>query len=98
MKTIKKLLFLFLLLVCHDKVSFASNDIIIDYTAPGITIEAIEEPTTEMINDTTTKQDFIDSIAQILGELSPLSRILLVLAASFVLFILIIVLKNTMRN
>ena len=98
MKTIKKLLFLFLLLVCHDKMSFASTDIIVDYTAPEITIEAIEEPTTEMINDTTTKQDFIDSIAQILGELSPLSRILLVLAASFVLFILIIVLKNTMRN
>ena len=98
MKTIKKLLFLFLLLVCHDKVSFASNDIIIDYTAPGITIEAIKEPTTEMINDTTAQQNFINSIAQILGELSPLSRILLTLVAGFLFFILIVILKRTMRN
>ena len=98
MKTIKKLLFLFLLLFCNHKMSFASTDLIIDYTAPDITIEAIKEPTTEMINDTTPKQNFINSIAQILGELSPLSRILLTLVAGFLFFILIVILKRTMRN
>ena len=53
MKTIKNLLFLFLLLFCHNKISFASTDIIVDYAAPGITIEEAHQPTTEMINDTT---------------------------------------------
>ena len=98
MKTIKNLLFLFLLLFCHNKISFASTDIIVDYAAPGITIEEAHQPTTDMINDTTAQQNFIDSIAQILRELSLLSRIILVLVVSFVLFILIIGLKNMMRN
>lgn len=57
MKTIKNLLFLFLLLFCHDKVSFASDDIIVDYIAPGITIEEIVEPETSITNDLVAIQE-----------------------------------------
>ncbi len=93
MKKIFVTLLLFILMLSHNKVSFASDDIIVDYIDPELSIEVIEDSLIDSFFKNLNFQNFMELIVHYSSGTYPAAVIHLLSTLPILLFILIIILK-----
>lgn len=93
MKKMLAILFLCTILFIHDKVSYASDDIIIDYIEAKLSLEFIEKNSFDSVFKNLVIKNITDPIVQCLGGSSRIVIIALISTLIILLFIVIIISK-----